>query len=529
MNFPTALSDFQQTALILIPELILLFTAMGMMTGSAFINRPRRFWCAISCGAMVVALLALYNLRDTQTGVYSAVALNDDLSYYARLVLLLSGLVLLALAHREPADDRAGEFFGALLMVNAGAMLVAAANELVFLFVGLELVSIPTYLLLYLSRRSRVTQEAATKYFFLSIFSSALLLYGLAFLYGTMGISNLKAMGFLFDRLANTPQSQLAMIAIVFIMAGLCFRIAAVPLHFYAPDVYQGSPIAIAAVLAWVPKAVGFLAIVRALSAVLAPKDMGDPLMQQAIILSWVIAATTMIWGNFVALLQEDLKRLLAYSSIAHAGYMMVGVTASFSSESHGGGVYYGSEGIFFYLVAYALMTLGLFSAISALRIKGRVIEKVDDLSGLGSTHPWMALALAICLLSLAGIPPLIGFWAKFEIFASLLAAAQRGDSSSFIILAVVGMLSAAAGAYYYLRLVVLMYLRPAKEEVTLGGGWPVAVAVGACASLTLFFGLYSTPIASGARDAAQAAMHHPPFSPVATTAETASQPGRSF
>ena len=184
-------------------------------------------------------------------------------------------MVLLALAHREPADERAGEFFGALLMVNAGAMLVAAANELVFLFVGLELVSIPTYLLLYLSRRSRATQEAATKYFFLSIFSSGLLLYGLTFLYGTMGISNLKAMALLFDKLANMPQVQLGLIAVVFVMAGLCFRVAAVPLHFYAPDVYQGSPIAIAAALAWVPKAVGFLAIMRTLTAVLATKDAG--------------------------------------------------------------------------------------------------------------------------------------------------------------------------------------------------------------------------------------------------------------
>ena len=146
--------------------------------------------------------------------------------------------------------------------------------------------------------------------------------------------------------------------------------------------------------LAWVPKAVGFLAIVRALTAVLAAKDMGDPLMQQAIILSWVIAAATMIWGNFVALLQENLKRLLAYSSIAHAGYMMVGVTAAFCGESHGGGVYYGSEGVLFYLVAYALMTLGVFGVFSAVRIEGRVVETVDDLSGLGWTHPLAGLAL---------------------------------------------------------------------------------------------------------------------------------------
>ena len=176
-------------------------------------------------------------------------------------------------------------------------------------------------------------------------------------------------------------------------------------------------------------------------------------------------------------------------------------------------------------------MTLGLFGAISALRIRGQVVEKVDELSGLGATHPWMALALSICLLSLAGIPPLIGFWAKFEIFASLLAAAQRGEASSFVVLAVIGMLSAAAGAYYYLRIVVLMYLRPSKDEVTVGGGWPVAAAVGVCASLTLVLGLYSTPVAGGARAAAQAAMDHPQLSPAAVAAASglSSRPPGSF
>jgi NADH-quinone oxidoreductase subunit N len=176
-------------------------------------------------------------------------------------------------------------------------------------------------------------------------------------------------------------------------------------------------------------------------------------------------------------------------------------------------------------------MTLGIFGAISMLRIKGVVVEKVDQLAGLGWTHPWMALALAICLLSLAGIPPLIGFWAKFEIFGSLLAAGQRGDSLLYVLLAIVGMLSAAAGAYYYLRIVVVMYLRPAKEDVTLGGGWPVALSVGVCASLSLILGLYSTPIAAGARAAAQAAVSHPELahSQIAAQNESALRPAASF
>ena len=188
-------------------------------------------------------------------------------------------LILLAMAHDQVDDARAAEFFGALLMIDAGSMLVASANELVFLFVGLELVSIPTYLLLYLSRRDASTQEAATKYFFLSIFSSGLLLFGLAFLYGLTGVSNLKALDLPGrHRRWGALQTQLGLIAVVFVMAGLGFRVAAVPFHFYAPDVYQGSPTILAAMLAWVPKAIGFLAIIRTLTAVVSVAGRDDPL-----------------------------------------------------------------------------------------------------------------------------------------------------------------------------------------------------------------------------------------------------------
>jgi NADH-quinone oxidoreductase subunit N len=276
---------------------------------------------------------------------------------------------------------------------------------------------------------------------------------------------------------------------------------------------------------------VGFLAIVRAITAVLAERDPGDPLVQQAAMLSWVIAAATMIWGNFVALLQDNLKRLMAYSSIAHAGYMMVGVTASFANDARGGAIYYGSESIFFYLVAYALMTLGAFGVFAALRVRGQVVETVDDLAGLGTTHPWPALALSICLLSLSGIPPLLGFWAKFQIFAALLAAGERSESGAFTLLAIIGVLSAAAGAYYYLRVVVVMYFRLSKQEVRYGGGWPLALAVGACSSLTVILGLFSAPISGAAHTAALAAMEHPrPAHPqVAATTGSSYRTGTAY
>jgi NADH-quinone oxidoreductase subunit N len=528
MNPQIAYESVQQTLRILIPELIVLVAGVAMMTAAPFFRWPRRTWCAIGAGALTAALLALLAVSGLQTDMYASVALNDSLGFYGRLVVLLSGLILLALAHDEPADDTAGEFFGAFLMINAGAMLVTTANELVFLFVGLELVSMPTYMLLYLTRRTSTTQETATKYFYLSIFSSGLLLYGLAFLYGVAGVSNLKALATLSWFLPSIPHPQLGLVAVVFVLAGLCFRVAAVPFHFYAPDVYQGSPTVLAALLSWVPKGVGFVAMVRALTAVISVKGPDDPLVWKAVMISWVVAAATMILGNTLALLQNNLKRLLAYSAIAHAGYLMIGVTVAFANGPKSGSVYYGCESIFFYLVAYALMTLGAFGVIIGLQTAGRGVETVEDLAGLGSTQPLPALALAICLLSLSGIPPLAGFWGKFEIFASAFAASPEDNSGPFILLAVIGVLTAAVGAYYYLRIVVTMYLRPARQTVVPQGGWPVALAVGACASLSLILGLFPGPIVRASRAAALAAVDHSPPAQPQVAVRSGSSPSPS-
>jgi NADH-quinone oxidoreductase subunit N len=526
----SAFEAVQQSALVLIPEIILLLCAIGMMTACAFVRLPRRQWCRIALWGLLASFTALLAIAGQETEMYSSVALNDDLSFWARMILVLSGLIILGLAHDEPSHERAGEFFGALLLIEAGAMLVAAANDLVLLFVGLELVSMPTYLLLYLSRRDASTQEAATKYFFLSIFASGLFLYGLAFLYGTTGISNLKAATFLMEKLPlNTipgepvARIQIGLVAIVFLMAGLCFRVAAVPLHFYAPDVYQGSPISIAALLAWVPKAVGFLAMIRAITAVFSTSI---ELVEKAIVLSWIIAAASMTLGNLLALLQKNLKRLLAYSSIAHAGYLMIGVAVAFANGRRATVLFQGSEGILFYLFTYALMTLGTFGAIMALRFKDRPVETIDDLAGLGWSQPWAAIALAICLLSLSGVPPLLGFMAKFEIFTAALAADGVDDSWIFIVLAVIGVLNAAVGAYYYLRIIVVMYYDRPREPVQVRGGWPVAASVAVCTGLTVLLGLVWAPVAEKARAAARSAVSRPtPVNPVHELAADARAP----
>jgi len=514
-----AYQTVQQTLLTLLPEIILIGVAIGMMTASPFFQAAsKRVWGALGVGGILASLLALFAIRHVQPDLYAASVINDDFSFYVRLLVLLTGPILIALAHREPSDDRAGEFFGSFLLLEAGTMLAASANDVILLVIGLELVSMPTYLLLYLSRRNATTQEAATKYFYLSIFASGLLLYGLAFLYGIAGTTNLKALAFLSTTLPNVPHLWFGLLAVVFVLAGLCFRVAAAPLHFYAPDVYQGSPTPITAMLSWVPKIVGFVAMIRILTSVISVRGAEDPLVLKAIWLSWIISAASMILGNFVALLQTDLKRLLAYSSIAHAGYLMIGVTVAFASGGRGGIFYHATEAILFYLVAYSLMTLGAFGVMVMLgKADGGEVESIYDLSGSAVKRPIASLAMAICLLSLAGIPIFAGFWGKFQIFASAFSVQSGDEAWTFYILAIIGVLNAAIGAFYYLRIVVLMYFGEEKQPLVVVGGWPVTAAVGVCAALTILVGLFPTPISRACRDAAFAAVAHP-----APTVETA-------
>ena len=532
-----AVSVAKLTLLVICPEVLMLLVATAMMTAGAFVRLPRRVWAWATFGTFVAALASLIALRHTTVDVYSAVAINDAFSGYVRLGLLLAGLVLLGLAHDQVDDARAPEFFGSLLMVHAGAMLVGAANDLIFLFLSLELVSIPTYLLLYLPRRNATTQEAATKYFFLSVFSSALLLFGLAYFYGLTGVSNLKAVAYLVHWKDNVlgaqgyPQVQMSLIALVFIMAGLGFRVAAVPFHWYAPDVYEGSPTVIAALLAWVPKVVGFVAILRVLVPVFGTTVGSEPTLtglgivsDKAALLAGLIAVATMTLGNTVALRQDNLRRLLAYSSIAHAGYLMVGVAAAFrnapvfegepallpNGAGHLAG-FLGGSGVVLYLATYALMTLGAFGVMIALSTPDRPIETIEDLSGLAWTHPWPALAMGLCLFSLAGVPPMAGFYGKFWIFGAALEAAHGPDTRSFQALAIIGVLNAAIGAYYYLRILMKMTLSPRPDRpLTPRASLPAMIAVGACASLSLALGIATGPLANASRSSAVAGLTLP-------------------
>lgn len=516
---PDQSDTLARTILVLLPEIVLALSAAALMVAGPFFRQGRALWAGLSGLAIVGSLATLLAISgaDTDTFAYGSVALNDSLSFYARLALLLSGLILLALGHNQVADDRAAEFFGALLFVIAGSMIVSTANELVFLFVGLELVSIPTYLLLYLPRRDRQSQEAVTKYFFLSVFSSALLLFGFAYLYGLTGVSNLKALAFLMNQgggVIDSGNVAFGLIAVVFVMAGLGFRVAAVPFHFYAPDVYQGAPTVVTALLAWIPKGIGFVAMIRALTAIVS---VGDPMLsERAVLLAWIIAAITLVLGNTVALMQTDLKRLFAYSSIAHAGYLMIGIAAAFAKVENPAEIdpYSGTEGILFYLAAYALMTLGAFGVILFLDSVGERAETIDDLSGLARNRPLLSLAMALCLFSLAGVPPMAGFMGKFTIFYSAWTTESIAGIPSLRLLAVIGVINAAIGAYYYLRIIAAMYYGSPSESTAIQRAqapWPTALAVGVCAVLSLIFGLVPGPLLSASRSSAVASIELPP------------------
>ncbi len=519
MTSMTAYESAVATLKLLSPELVLVALATATMTLGPFVRLPRRTWALASALGLGLALIVLLAVRGQEYDPYQGVAVNDALAFYARLVFLLAGFLILGMAHDQVDDARAAEFFGSILMIHAGAMLVATANELVFLFVGLELVSMPTYLLLYLSRRSEGTREAATKYFFLSIFSSGLLLFGLAYLYGLSGVSNLKALAYLCSArtgLPGLPHMHLGLVAVVFILAGLGFRVAAVPFHFYAPDVYQGSPAVIAALLAWVPKGLGFLAILRTLGAVIGAGALTGPhepprFTEAAEQIVAIVAVATMTLGNTVALGENNLKRLLAYSSIAHAGYLLIGVAVVFRNGATGS-VALGGAAMLYYLVAYALMTLGAFAVIIALNTGDRAVETVDDMSGLAVRHRGLAVEMAVCLFSLAGIPPLAGFVGKFELFASAWGAGgTEKDAWMFQSLAILGAINSAIGAYYYLRIVVVMFLRPnlgEPHDVRLT--WPLGTTITACTLLTLVVGIIPGPVAEASREAAIAAATTP-------------------
>jgi NADH-quinone oxidoreductase subunit N len=386
--------------------------------------------------------------------------------------------VLVSTAHLESLEAAHGEFYALILFAVSGMTIMAASVNLLTLFIGLEVLSIPLYVLAGFTRDRVYSIEAALKYFLLGAFSTGFVLYGMALLYGATGRLDLPSIGQALAAGRDGAIDPLLVAGGALLLVGLAFKVAAVPFHFWAPDVYQGATAPVAGFMATGTKAAAFAMLVRVVSTALDQ----PPVRQQWIGVVSVIAILTMILGNVVALAQQNIKRMLAYSSIANAGYLLVALAAVGTSGA-------GAASLYFYLAVYAFMTIGAFAVAAIVGREGESDQgfALQAYAGLGRRRPFLAAAMALFMLSLTGIPPAAGFMAKFYVFRDAVRA-------GLIPLAAVGLLASVVGAFYYLRVIVQMYFRdppPAEGSARLALSAADALAVGVAAAAILAIGLF--------------------------------------
>jgi NADH-quinone oxidoreductase subunit N len=380
---------------------------------------------------------------------------------------ILTALLSVSYASRMGIDR--GEYYALLLFTTAGMIMMAQGLNLLMIFLGLETLSIALYILAGIQRRRSACLEAALKYFILGSFSSAFFLYGMALTFGATGSLDLERIARVVSRATFTGQP-LLFIGVGLMLIGFGFKVATVPFHVWTPDVYEGAPTSITAFMSVGSKAAGFGAFVRVFNIAL------EPLAPDWTQVLWVLAVATMVVGNVIAIAQTNIKRMLAYSSIAHAGYIVVAMVSASAM---------GTSSVLFYLLVYTFMNLGAFGVVLAVGRQREEVLTIDDYAGLGRRAPALAAAMALFMFALAGIPPTAGFVGKFYIFS---AAVQSG----FVGLAVIGVLASLVSVYYYLRVVVVMYMRePAGEIPLVPRNTPATVALLVAAGATLLLGLF--------------------------------------
>ena len=468
-----------------VPEMFVAITAMVLLMFGVFRgNRATRAVAILATVALGVALVLVLSGPQDGRSVLAGMFVADPFATFMKsLVLVGSGLaIVMSYGYIRRHDMERFEFPILILLATLGMMMMVSANNLISLYVGTELQSLSLYVLAAFRRDSLRSTEAGLKYFVLGALSSGLLLYGCSLIYGFTGSTSFEALAGLFAA-DEPPVSVGLIIGLVFLIAGLAFKVSAVPFHMWTPDVYEGAPTPITAFFAVAPKIAAMALFLR---AIVVPFSELAPEWQQIIIL---ISIASMLLGAFAAIGQSNIKRLMAYSSIGHVGYALIGLAA---------GTEEGFRGVLIYMTIYLVMNIGAFACILCMRHKDGMVEGIDDLAGLSRTHPLMALAMGIFMFSLAGVPPLAGFFGKFYVF---LAAIDAG----LYTLAVIGVLSTVVGAYYYLRIVKIMYFDAPAEPFERPIGREMSVILGVTGVLTLFFFLYPTPLVVSAQVAAQA------------------------
>lgn len=437
---------------VILPLLVLTAWASALLLADLFIKRKGITALLAALGLAITLGLALSQIGVSDTGFNNMVVL-DGFSTFVNALLLVSGLFGVALAYgyvKRTGIER-GEYYTLLLFSVTGMMLMAQAADLIIVFLALELLSIPLYVLAAFARPHVDSEEAGLKYFLLGAFSAGFVVFGIALVYGATGSTSLSAIASGASAVSSgTSNLTLLTIGSGLILVGLGFKVAAVPFHMWTPDVYQGAPSAVTAFMAAGAKIAGFAALLRVFT--LAFPSLASDLTPIFVVLS----ALTMIVGNIVAIAQTNIKRLLAYSSIAHAGYILMAFVpygqASVVSTSIAAGL--------FYLVSYALTNFGAWAVVIALeKAEGKGLE-IADYGGLGRKYPALAAAMTVFMLSLIGLPPTLGLVGKFYLFRAVMAGGYTG-------LAVIGVLTSLISAYYYLRVVVTMYMREGEPETT--------------------------------------------------------------
>jgi NADH-quinone oxidoreductase subunit N len=463
-----------------LPEVTLAVGAMVLLLAGVSTRKEQAdfiLWAAV----LIFALAGFFVLRNSGTTTLFGDSFIVDPFARALKLLTLTGAavtLIMSIDFWRGEGRLKFEFPVLVLLATTGMLMMISANDLIALYVGLELQSLSLYVVAAFDRRSARSSEAGLKYFVLGALSSGMLLYGASLIYGFTGST-------LFTDIAAAVQpsgANLGLIfGLVFLMTGFAFKISAVPFHMWTPDVYEGAPTPVTAFFAAAPKLAAMALTVRTLFAAFPSVT---PEWQQIVTF---LAIASMALGSFAAIGQRNIKRLMAYSSIGHMGYALVGLAA---------GTAEGVQGVIVYLAIYLAMTLGTFACILAMRRNGRMVEDIDQLSGLSNTSPMMAFLLAMLLFSLAGIPPLAGFFAKFYVF---LAAINAG----LYALAVIGVLLSVVGAYYYLRIVKIMYFdAPAERFEPMPG--LLAVVLGASGLFILFYFVYPAPLVNVAEAAAK-------------------------
>jgi len=473
--------------LAVLPELIVVAAACLALGLAPITPAPRKAWLAWLSIASLFLCFGLTSLQlDERVMAFSDLVIIDPYACFWKLLLYAVTVltILMSLAYLKEEKIHLAEYYGFLLLALSGMMIMVSAADLLTIYLGTELMSLALYVLTGFKRVEGRSLEAAAKYFVLGAFSSGILLYGISLLYGLAGSTRLSAIAMsVATRRLDDPALLLAMILLV---VGFGFKIAVVPFHMWTPDVYEGAPTSVTAFMAVASKAASFGAFMRVFL-----EGLGG-LKANWHVLFLVVCVATLVLGNVVAIVQTNIKRMLAYSSIAHAGYALIGMVVAGQVAAEGAVRSLGLASVMLYLAVYAFMTLGAFTVVAMLRKGGLEGDEIEDFTGLSKRQPVAAFLMLVFMVSLAGIPPTAGFIGKFYLF---MAAVQAGLAW----LAVVALLFAAVSAYYYLRVVMVMYMREPQASAWLEprlAASPVTAVVLACALAgVILLGLYPDPL----------------------------------